>query len=176
MVVSNVWDNKSNSHAITETFVNKDLGTGKEASVRIEQSSGLSEDEIKRMQRDAEEHAAEDKHRRELAEARNHGEHLCYQLEKMMKENEDKLTDTDREPMTRAIQRVREACKGEDVSAIKSAVEDLEQASHAFSKSIYERAQAGQAQQQHYAAAGDNGNGPSQSADDAIDAEFEVKS
>jgi molecular chaperone DnaK len=152
----------------------KDLGTGKEASVRIEQSSGLSDDEIKRMQRDAEEHAAEDKHRRELAEARNQGEHMCYQLEKMMKEQEHLLTDADRGPMTHAIEKVREACKGEDVSAIKSAVGELEQTSHAFSKSIYE--QAAQTQAETAGAASGAHGGSADASDDAVDAEFEVKS
>jgi molecular chaperone DnaK len=156
----------------------RDLGTSKEASVRIEQSSGLSDDEIQRMQRDAEAHADEDKRQRELAEARNEGEHLCYQLEKMMTEHDDKLTDADRDPMTRAIEKVRETAKGDDVSAIKSAISELEQASHAFSKSIYERAQASQPQEEPEmagAAAGGYG-GSSASSDEAIDAEFEVKS
>ena len=79
----------------------KDLGTGKEQTVRIEQSSGLTDDEIERMRKDAEEHAEEDKHKRELAEARNQVESLCFQLEKTMKEHEDKLSETDRKPSSR---------------------------------------------------------------------------
>ncbi|MGM0486184.1 MAG: molecular chaperone DnaK [Planctomycetota bacterium] len=153
----------------------KDLGTGKEASVRIEQTSGLSEDEIKRMQTEAEKHAEEDKKQRELAEARNQGEHLCYQLEKMMREQGDKLSDSDREPMTRAIEKVRETAKGDDAAAIKAAISELEQASHAFSKSIYEQQQAGQAQgpQPQQEQAGSQAS--EESSDDTIDAEFEVK-
>jgi molecular chaperone DnaK len=149
----------------------KDLGTGKASSVRIEQTAGLSESEIQRMKREADAHAEEDKRQHELAEARNQGEHLCYQLEKIMKENEGKLSDADRRPMTLAIEKVRHAIKGEDLAAIRSAVSELEQASHAFSASLYQTMQTGQTQPQ--AARGDAGDSP---ADEAIDAEFEVKS
>jgi len=152
----------------------KDLGTGKEASVRIEQSSGLSESEIERMRKDAEEHADEDKKRFELVEARNQADQMCYQLEKLMKESDEKLGDSDKEPLTKAIEKVREAAKGDDTQAIKSAVDELEQASHALSKVLYEKAQAEQAAGADAAdaGAGDSGAG---SDDDAIDAEFEVK-
>lgn len=150
----------------------KDLGTGKEASVRIEQSSGLSETEIEKMQRDAEEHAEDDKRKFELVEARNQADQMCYQLEKMMKENDEKLSDSDKAPLEKAIAKVREASKGEDAQAIKSAVGDLEQASHALSKVLYEQSPPDQA------AGGSEAAGESESGDDnddAIDAEFEVK-
>jgi hypothetical protein len=103
------------------------------------------------------------------AEARNQGEHLCCQLEKLMREHADKLTDTDRQPLTRAIERVREAARGEDAAAIKSAIDQLEQASHAFSQSLYAKA-GPQTTSQPESPAGDRG-GP----DEPIDAEFEVK-
>ncbi len=148
----------------------KDLGTGKEASVRIEQSAGLSEAEMDRMQKDAEVHAAEDKRKRELAEARNKSDHLAYQIEKLMKEHADKLTDADRKPLEAAIAKTRELAGGEDIAALKSAIEDLEQASHAFSKTLYEKAQAaGPAEDSASPASSGSGS------DDAIDAEFEVK-
>jgi molecular chaperone DnaK len=148
----------------------KDLGTNKESSVRIEQSSGLSDSEIERMQKEAESHAAEDKKRLELATLRNQADQLCYQLEKLIKEHKDKLKDSDREPLERAIEKTREKAKGDDVPAIKSSLEELEQVSHAFSKSIYEKAGAkpGGAEEPSQPAGG--------SGDDAIDAEFEVKS
>lgn len=148
----------------------KDLGTGKEAKVRIEQSSGLSESEIERMRKDAESHAEEDKRRVELASLRNQADHLCYQIEKMIKEHADKLRDADKEPLQKAIAHTREVAKGTDVGTIKSAIEALEQASHAFSKTIYERAGAA-------AGGSTNGNGEEEAPakDDAIDAEFEVK-
>jgi molecular chaperone DnaK len=147
----------------------RDISTGKQASVKIEQSSGLSKDEIDRMRRDADEHAEEDRKQFELAEARNKGENLVYQLEKLMNEHKDKLTDADREPLNKAIGRVRDSIKSGDVPSIKSATEELEQASQAFSKTLYEKS----------AAAGGESSSTSSgkgSDDDAIDAEFEVKS
>jgi molecular chaperone DnaK len=149
----------------------KDLGTGKEQTVRIEQSSGLSDEEITRMKRDAEVHAAEDKVKRELVDLRNQAEQMCFQVEKLMKEHSDKLKESDKAPLTKAISKTREVAKGDDASAIKSAISDLEQASHALSKTLYETAQAGGAT----GAAGSNGESGTQADDDTIDAEFEVK-
>jgi molecular chaperone DnaK len=150
----------------------KDLGTGKQQSVQIEQSSGLSEEEIDRMQKDAASHAEEDKKKRSLVEARNEGESRCYQLEKLIKEQGDKLGDADKQAIEAAIEKVRAAAKGEDADAIKSAISELEAASHAMSEALYKQAAPGEP-----ASAG----GPSDSTapptdDDAIDAEFEVKS
>jgi len=152
----------------------KELGTGKEQTVRIEQSSGLNEQEIERMRKDAESHAAEDKQKRELAESRNHADSMCFQLEKLMKEHAEKLTENDKAPLEAAIKKAREAAQGSDVAAIKSAVSELEQASHAFSKTLYESgakagAAAGAAPGPDGSAAGGAGE------EDAIDAEFEVK-
>ncbi len=151
----------------------RDLGSGKEASVRIEQSSGLSKDEIDRMQKDAEENAEEDRRLFELAEARNKGQHLIYQLEKQMTENADKLSDDDREPLNAAIEKLRKAAEGTDAEEIKTATAELEQAAQAFGKVLYEKAAAGSADP---AAAGDDAAAEGGNADDdAIDAEFEVK-
>jgi molecular chaperone DnaK len=151
----------------------KDLGTGKEQRVRIEQSSGLSETEIDRMRKDAEEHADEDRRVRELADLRNKADSMCYQLEKLIKEHADKLRDADKAPLEAAIAKTRATSKTEDAAAIRSAVEELEQASHAMSKVLYEGAQRAQA---------GPGAGPSAAPgeakpadDDTIDAEFEVK-
>ena len=158
----------------------KDLGTNRETSVRIEQSSGLSEEEIKKMQREAEAHADEDKKRRDLAEERNKAESLCWQLEKTMKDNESVVTEADKAAINPAIEKVREAAKGDDIEAIKSAVSSLEQASHAFATQLYQKAQA--AQGAAGAQAGPQGPfgaqpGPDQGPkdDDTIDADFEVK-
>ena len=157
----------------------KDLGTGKEHTVRIEQSSGLSEDSIEQMRRDAEEHAAEDKQKRELVELRNQAEQMCFQLEKLIKENDDKLKDSDKEPLAKAIEKTREKAKGDDPQAVKAAIEELEQASHAVSKVLYETTGAAGAGPEAEAAAGPEPAGDASSAegadDDAIDAEFEVK-
>ncbi len=149
----------------------RDLGTAKEAKIRIEQSSGLSEDEIERMRKDAEQNAEEDRRQYELVEARNRAEQMCYQLEKLMKEHADKLGDSDRAPLEKAVEKTRSVAKLDDTQAIKSAIAELEQASQAFSKTLYERAQAAP---QGDAAAGQSSGGGG-GDDDAIDAEFEVK-
>ena len=151
----------------------KELGTGKEQTVRIEQSSGLSESEIERMRKDAEEHAEEDKRKRQVAEMRNQAESMSFQMEKLIKEHQDKLTENDRKPLEAAINKAREAAKGENTDAMKSAIDELEQASQAFSKVLYEaNARSGAAT----GATATPGDGASKPADeDAIDAEFEVK-
>ncbi len=152
----------------------KDLGTGVEQTVRIEQSSGLSETEIEKMRKDAESHADEDKKKRALIEARNDAESRCYQLEKLIKQQGDKLKDSDKTALEAAIAKVREAAKGEDAVKIKSAIGELEAASHAMSEALYKSAAAGDT-----AAAGDaTSEAPASDSadDDAIDAEFEVKS
>jgi molecular chaperone DnaK len=147
----------------------KDLGTGKEQTVTIEQSSGLSDAEIERMKKDGEAHAAEDKKKRELVEARNGGEALAHSVEKTLKEQGDKIKESDRIPIESAIAKVREAAKTDDLSAIKSATDALQQASHAMSEAMYKAAAGG--------AAGATAAADATPAaeDDAIDAEFEVK-
>ncbi len=150
----------------------KDLGSNKEQTVRIEQSSGLNESEIERMRKDAESHAEDDKRKLRLAEARNKAETLCFQTEKLIKENESKLSAADKAPLEAAVAKARETAKGDDVDAITSAHGALEQAAHALSKVLYEataQQRAGGAAEQ--ASAGTGGKGP----DDTIDAEFEVK-
>jgi molecular chaperone DnaK len=154
----------------------KDLGTGTEQTVKIEQSSGLSDTEIDKMRRDAESHADEDKKKRALAEARNEGESRAYQLEKVIKQQGDKLKDSDKSALESAIAKVREAAKSDDVNRIKSAISELEAASHAMSEALYKSASAG---------AGPQAGGPQPGAtdgastgageDDVVDAEFEVK-
>ena len=153
----------------------KELKTGKEASVQIKEAGALSEDEIEQMQKDAEANAEEDKRQFELVEAKNNASQQVYQLEKLMTENDDKLSDDDKAPMNAAIEKVNKAAEGEDVAAIKQATEELDAASQAFSKVLYEKtggegadaAAAGQPAGAA-AAAGDDD-------DDAIDADFEVK-
>jgi molecular chaperone DnaK len=148
----------------------KDLSSNKEQTVRIEQSSGLTEDEIDRMRKDADEHAEEDKQKQKLAEAKNKAESLCFQTEKLIKENEEKLSASDKAPLESAITKCRELAKGDDADALISAHDELEQATHALSKVLYEAS----AQAAGGDAAADAGSAE-QPADDAIDAEFEVK-
>lgn len=145
----------------------KDLKSGKQASVKIEQSSGLSKDEIDRMRREAELHADEDKKFVELAEAKNLAENMIHTLEKMMSEQGDKLSASDREPLDLAIKKVRESITTGDVTAIKAATSELEQAAQAFRSTLgAQPAGGGEAASGGAKASGD---------DDAIDAEFEVK-
>jgi molecular chaperone DnaK len=153
----------------------KDLGTGVEQTVRIEQSSGLSETEIEKMRKDAESHADEDKKKRAVIEARNEGESRCYQLEKLIKQQGDKLKDSDKNALEAAIAKVREAAKGEDSAKIKSAIGELEAASHAMSEALYKTA-AGAAPGAAADGGAAAGGGATTADDDAIDAEFEVKS
>ncbi|HBT76444.1 MAG TPA: molecular chaperone DnaK [Planctomycetaceae bacterium] len=160
----------------------KDLGTKKEQKVRIEQSSGLSDGEIERMRKDAEIHAEEDKQRRELAEAINKGESMCYETEKMLKEHADKLGDADKTALNGSVESVKEAIKANDAAKIKSAISALEQASFAMSKAMYEAAakdasaKGADVASDMEAQADERRAAPSQKADDdAIDAEFEVK-
>jgi len=146
----------------------KELGSGKEAKVEIKEAAGLDESEIEQMRKDAEANAEEDRRQFELAEARNKASQMTYQCEKLMTENADKLTDADKEPMNKAIEKVKTAAAATDVSAIKQATDELNSASQAFSKVLYERSSA--------SPAADGGSKPSAGADDdAIDAEFEVK-
>ncbi len=149
----------------------KDLGTGKEQRVEVKQSAGLSEQEIERMRREAEEHAEEDRRKRELAEARNVADSACYDTEKFIKEHGEKLSEADKEALNRSVEKVREAAKGEDVQAIRSAVDSLQQALQAVTKVLYESATAGStaSQQQGSQESGSSGG------DDVIDAEFEEK-
>jgi len=146
----------------------RDIGTGKQASVKIEQSSGLSKDEIEKMRRDAEEHADDDRKSFELAEAKNKAENLVYQLEKTIKDQGEKLSDNDKAPMEAAIKKVRDAIASGETEAIKSSTNDLEQASTAFTKTLYEKAGA-------ESAGGGGAEATKPAEDDAIDAEFEVK-
>ena len=146
----------------------KDLGTGKEANVEINESSGLSEEDIAKMKQDAEMNAEEDRKQYELVTARNEGETMCYQVEKTLKDNADKLKDGDKEPIEAAIEKVKEAIKGVDTDAIKSAVSELEQASHAMSAAMYAGAEGEDAAPAESADA-------APAEDEAIDAEFEVK-
>ena len=153
----------------------KDLGTGTEQTVRIEQSSGLSDAEIQNMRRDAETHAEEDKKKRALIEARNEADSRCYQLEKLIKQQGDKLAEADKTSLEAAISKVREAAKGEDADRIKNAITELEAASHAMSEALYKSAAVGAGDSAAGAGADGSDGGASTADDDAIDAEFEVK-
>ena len=144
----------------------KDLGTGKEQKITITASSGLSKEEIEKMRKDAELHAEEDKTRREEIEIRNQADNLLYRTEKMLKDNAAQISGDDKNKIERAVADLKDALKGSDVSAIKSASEKLNEASQAIWAEIYkataEKARAGKASAggpQGPGGAGDTGQG-----------------
>lgn len=133
----------------------KDKATGKENTIKIQEGSGLSDEEIERMIKDAEAHADEDKKRREEQETRNNAESMAYQTRKFMDENGEKLPEDVKGRVTEAADAVDEALKGDDLDAIKSAVEKLNTESQAMGTALYE-AQANEGATQADAPAGDD--------------------
>lgn len=150
----------------------KDLGTGKEQSIKITASSGLSEDEIKKMQQDAELHAEEDKNRKELVEAKNHADSLIYATEKSLKEVGDKVDAETKANVDREIENVKKAVQGDDLDAIKNATEALTQASHKLAEIMYSKATQGQPGGEE-GAAGAAGGDAKKDEDDVVDADYE---
>jgi molecular chaperone DnaK len=128
----------------------KDLGTGKEQKITITASSGLSKDEIEKMRKDAEAHAEDDRLQKEQVEARNEADNLVYRTEKMLKDNQDKISADDKGKIETAVTTVKEALKGADSAAIKSAAEKLNEVWQAVSAELYkaaaEKARAGKGQ------------------------------
>ncbi len=125
----------------------KDLGTGKEQKITITASSGLTKEEVERMRKEAELHAEEDRRRREEAELRNEADNTVYRSEKLLRENKDKISESDRNRIERAIAEVKDALKGSDVNAIRAAQEKLNEVWQAVSAELYkaaaEKARAG---------------------------------
>ena len=155
----------------------KDLGTGKEQSIKIESSSGLSESEVDKMVKDAEANAAEDKKTRELTEARNKADSAIYQVEKSLKEFGDKLSDDEKAKIKEAIDQATSVKNSSDPEEINKAVDEMMQASHKMAEQMYKQQadqQAGaggpQAQTAEEPPKKDEGKGD----DGAVDADFEV--
>ncbi len=151
----------------------KDLGTNKEQSIKITASSGLSEEEIEKMQRDADLHAEEDKKRKELVEARNQGDSLIYATEKSLKELGDKVDSDTRGNVQKEIDNLKKALEGEDTGAIKQAIESLTQASHKLAEIMYSQAQPGQPGQPGADPGAGQAGGEEKKDDDVVDADFE---
>jgi len=141
----------------------KDKGTGKESTITIQDGSGLSQDEIDQMVKDAEAHAEEDKKRREEQEVRNSAESMSYQTRKFLADNEDKVSEDTKTKVTEAADAVDEALKGDDIEAVKDAVEKLSAESQEMGKAIYE-AEAANAE-------GAEGAEGASADDDVVDAE-----
>ena len=154
----------------------KDLGTGKEQSIRITASSGLTEEEIKRMIKEAEMHAAEDRKRKETAEARNQLDALVYQTEKSLKEHGEQLDAATRSGIEEALAAAKKELEGSDAQAMRQATERLTQAAHKLAEVVYAKARAG-AGGTASATGGDRGaetRGTSGGGrDEAVDADFE---
>ena len=149
----------------------KDMATGKEQSIKITASSGLSEEEIKKLVKDAELHAEDDHRKRELVDARNMADSLIYSTEKSVKELGDKLDDSTKSSINQAIESLKKAMEGEDTQEIKRLADELTQASHKLAETMY--SQASQSAQQ----AGGGGQaahgGGGGRDDDVVDADFE---
>ena len=149
----------------------KDLGTGKEQTIEIKAGSGLSDDEIERMVKDAESHADEDRRMRELAEARNNGENAAYQAEKQLGELGDAVDESSQKEIEEAIKAVREVLESENADEIRSKTDALQQAFHKVSEQMYAAAAQQQAEASGNGAPGD-GAGESDAGDEeVVDAE-----
>ncbi|MGE3182412.1 MAG: molecular chaperone DnaK [Phycisphaerae bacterium] len=160
----------------------KDKKTGKEQSIEIKSSSGLSEDEIQRMVKDAEAHASDDAQKKELVDARNEGDQLVYQTEKTLNEHGDKIDGSLRGEIEQSINRLKDALKQDTAQPIRSAMEDVQKVSQKLMEQVY-KAQAAAGGGAAGAAGGAPGTdetvgataGGSSKDDDVIDAEYEVK-
>ena len=139
----------------------KDRGTGKEQSVTITGGSSLPKEDIDRMVREAEEHAAEDKKRREEADIRNQAEQAVYSTEKLLKDEADKISEETREAVQKDVDAVKEALKGDDIEAVKTAMATLSESGMKIGQEIYAKQQADEAGAQ---------SAPAQ--DDVVDAEI----
>ena len=161
----------------------KDLGTGKEQSIRITASSGLSKEEIEKLVKDAEVHGEEDKKKKEIAEARNEADGLVYTTEKSLSEFGDKLDPDNKSQVESALKKTKDAIEGTDMEALKTATHELTEASHKLAEAMYAQASAEGGDAGMGAGpdmgAGDAGAGAepepeeAASADDVVDADFE---
>ena len=150
----------------------KDKATGKEQAIRIQASGGLGSDEIEKMVKDAEEHAEEDKQRRALVDARNQAEALVHQTEKSLSELGEKVDPDDKANAEAALEKVKEAVKGEDVEAIQQATQELAQASMKLGEALYKEQEAGQEESADEPAA-EEPDAESAGGEDVVDADFE---
>jgi len=149
----------------------KDMGTGREQSIEITASSGLSEEEIEALVKDAEMHAEDDRKKRELIDVRNMADSLIYSTEKSIKEAGDKLDDAAKTDTNNAIENLKKAMEGDDTEEIKRLTEELTQASHKLAEILYQ--QAGQQQEQAGGEAGPETDAGVSQDEDVVDADFE---
>jgi molecular chaperone DnaK len=151
----------------------KDTATSREQSIKITGSSTLDKGDVDRMVKDAEQYAADDKANREVAETRNRGDSLAYQVEKLLKDHGDKISSDEKAKVESALKDLRDALNGQDTERIKRAVDSVQQASYKLSEEMYKTAAGAPA-----GAAGPTGGpgaapgGQTKSGDDVIDAEY----
>jgi molecular chaperone DnaK len=154
----------------------RDKATGKEQKITITASSGLSKDEVDRMVKEAQSHATEDQARRDVIDARNEADSLAYQVEKTVNENRDRIAFGDLSKIEAAIAGARTAAKGDDLAAIRKAIDELQRASHTIAEQLYNAAQGapqGQAAQGAHAAGGGHAaEGSNVREGEVVDAEY----
>lgn len=161
----------------------KDLGTGREQKITITSSSGLSKEEVEKMSKEAERFGEEDKKKRELAETRNQADQLVYTTEKTLKEYGDKISQSDREAVIRAVDRLKSLKESDNIGELKKAIEELTTASHKLAQAMYEAASraraagadptSGPGTEKVKGGKGSGGATPGEG--DVIDADYEVK-
>ena len=148
----------------------KDLGTNKEQNITITASSNLKEDEIQAAIKEAEQHAEEDKKRKELVETKNQADNLVYSLEKLLKDNGDKLTDDDKKKLQEAIDKAKKDFESEDIEVVKKAIDELTNASNGIVSKMYQSAQ-----NNANGNAGNNGNNDNNGSDPEVVVDDENK-
>jgi molecular chaperone DnaK len=149
----------------------KDLGTGNQQQIRIEGGSGLKEDEVQQMIRDAEAHADEARRLREVADTKNHAEQLAYSTERSLKDHRDALDESDAATIEGRIMELKQVLEGDDVGEIRAKTDALQEASHKLAEAVY-----ASAQQQASTASASGGNGGSGSSDEEVveEGDYEV--
>jgi molecular chaperone DnaK len=155
----------------------KDMATGKTQAITITSSSGLSKDEVDRMVKEAQSHSDEDKKRRETVDLRNQADNLAYSVEKLVKENREKLGEDEAGPIEEAVAEARKAAEGEDAAALKSAVDRLTSLSHKLAETLYRKTGAAPEGGPGQGGAAPSGSpaGDGGRPDDVVDAEYTVK-
>ena len=152
----------------------KDLGTGKEQKIRIESSSGLSEEEINRMVQDAEKHAEEDKKKKEEVEAKNNADHMIYQTEKLLKESGDKLQPSDKSEIESKVSALKSAIESNNTDNIKKSTDELQASWSKASETLYKQGQQTGGQTEQQSQANETTDDTGRKDESVVDADYEV--
>lgn len=152
----------------------KDLGTGKEQKIRIESSSGLSEEEINRMVQDAEKHAEEDKKKKEEVEAKNNADHMIYQTEKLLKESGDKLQPSDKSEIESKVSALKSAIESNNTDNIKKSTDELQTSWSKASETLYKQGQQAGGQTEQQSQANETTEDTGRKDESVVDADYEV--